>query len=80
MKASLRGPCCNGTRIAGDKWTHCEILGPVTLCVVCHKVIAVEWLISAEERSEQAANGVSYKALVEGNNVLTKELRELTDA
>ena len=47
---------------------------------VCHKVIAVEWLISAEERSEQAANGVSYKALVEGNNVLTKELRELTDA
>ena len=59
---------CGGTRKAGDAWTECEVLGSLTLCGGCHKIIAPDWVFSAAERQElMEKGGISYKELVRLN-------------
>jgi hypothetical protein len=64
---------CGGTRKAGDAWTECDVLGPITLCGGCHKIIAPDWVLSATERQEMEKAGVDYKELVRLNADLRRE-------
>lgn len=62
--ASLRGPCCGGTKKAGDSWTKCDVYGDVTLCNECWRVIQPIWVLSADEKKKLQEEGRTFREIV----------------